>query len=186
LADPRPDARAALRFAEYTWAILDRDGVLNADRPDYVLTPADWQPLPGAFEGLAHLGRAGVRLAVATNQSAVGRGLLAPAGLARIHARLLDAAWAAGARIEAIAVCPHAPDAGCACRKPAPGLLLRLARCLRFAPSRAVMIGDQPRDRAAAQAAGMSFIGIGPRMAGSPPAYPDLAACVDAWLGSAR
>lgn len=166
------------------WLILDRDGVLNADRPDYVLTPDQFQPLPGAFAALARFTRAGVRLAVATNQSAVGRGWLSVAGLAAIHARLLDEAERAGARIEAIAWCPHAPDAGCACRKPAPGLLLRLARCLRFDPAQALFVGDQLRDLDAARAAAMPGWGIGPGQAlGGAPCFADLGALADHCLG---
>lgn len=166
------------------WLILDRDGVLNADRPDHVLTPDQFQPLPGAFEALARFTRAGVRLAVATNQSAVGRGWLSVAGLAAIHARLLHAADRAGACIEAIAFCPHAPDAGCACRKPAPGLLLTLARCLKFDPRDAWFAGDQPRDLAAARAAGLRGIAIGPALTDADaPHFADLPALAAHCLG---
>lgn len=163
------------------WLILDRDGVINADRSDYVLSVAQWQPLPGALAALARLSRAGVRLAVATNQSAVGRGWLAPAELARIHLHMLRALETAGGRIEAIAVCPHAPGAGCDCRKPAPGLLLRLAHCLDFQPADAVMVGDQARDLEAAAAAGMRALRVGANGE-----YADLVALADLWLGPGR
>lgn len=176
------------------WVILDRDGVINADPPVSgparagVLSVAQWQPLPGALEALARLTRAGVGLAVATNQSAVGRGWLSAAELARIHLRMLAAVEAAGGRLAAIAVCPHAPDQGCDCRKPAPGLLWRLAECLRFVPGEAALVGDQARDIQAAHAAGMRACAVGAaaRAAWGVPCFADLAALTAHWLGAAR
>lgn len=176
------------------WVILDRDGVINADPPAPagaragVLGVAQWQPLPGALDALARLTRAGVGLAVATNQSAVGRGWLSAAELARIHLRMLAAIEAAGGRLAAIAVCPHAPGQGCDCRKPAPGLLWRLAGCLRFAPDDAVLVGDQARDIQAAHAAGMRACAVGAaaHTDWGAPCFADIAALTAHWLGPAR
>lgn len=174
--------------------ILDRDGVINADPPAPagaragVLSVAQWQPLPGALDAIARLTRAGVGVAVATNQSAVGRGWLSAAELARIHLRMLAAIEAAGGRLAAIAVCPHAPGHGCDCRKPAPGLLRRLAACLHFDPAEAMLVGDQARDIQAAHAAGLRACAVGPaaRAAWGAPCFTDLAALTAHWLGAAR
>lgn len=137
-------------------AILDRDGVINADSDDYILSPDAFRPLPGSLAAIARLTRAGWRVAVATNQSAVGRGWLDRETLDAIHARMHELVEAAGGRIDAIACCPHAPDAGCGCRKPEPGLLLELLETLdaQAAQTPVPFIGDSLRDLQAARAAG--------------------------------
>jgi D-glycero-D-manno-heptose 1,7-bisphosphate phosphatase len=106
--------------------IFDRDGVLNAEPRDggYVRMPEQWQWLPGVPESLARLSAAGICISVATNQACVGRGLVTHDELDAIHARMLEEAARAGATIDHVFVCPHAPEQTCGCRKPAPGLLL--------------------------------------------------------------
>lgn len=137
--------------------ILDRDGVLNVDRPEYVLRPAEWIPIPGSLEAVARLTRAGHRVVVATNQSAVGRGLLAENVLEAIHDRMREEIAAHGGRIEAVYVCPHAPDEGCPCRKPAPGLYRRALDAFPDVPLRAVrVVGDSLRDLLPAWELGVS------------------------------
>jgi len=138
--------------------ILDRDGVLNreAEAGGYVHAPSEFHWLPGALEGLALLRRAGVRLSVATNQSGVGRGLLSAAQLAAVHAHMQAQAAAAGGALDAVLVCPHAPEAQCLCRKPAPGLVLAaIARC-GIAASESLVVGDDGRDLEAARRAGVA------------------------------
>jgi len=137
--------------------ILDRDGVLNQEAPrgGYILQPQEFQWLPDALEALALLRRAGVRLSVATNQSAVGRGLMTAADLDAIHARMRREATAAGATLAAVFACPHAPDAGCGCRKPAPGLILQAITASGIDPAHTLLAGDDLRDLQAAQAAGI-------------------------------
>ncbi len=134
--------------------ILDRDGVINADSSEHVRSIAAWQPLPGSLEALGKLQRAGWEVVVATNQSGVARGLLTEQELDSIHAHMCHQVTAAGGSIRAIASCTHGPEAGCACRKPAPGLVhqleRRLGRSLRDAP----FVGDAERDLQAARAAG--------------------------------
>lgn len=144
------------------WLLLDRDGVLNADSRDHVRCAAQWRPLPGALQAVARCHRAGIRMAVVTNQSGVARGYFSPATLALIHARMFAEVRGQGGRIEAAFYCPHGPDDGCACRKPAPGLLLRAMRYLGARPDQTLMIGDSERDMQAARAAGLGHLRVGP------------------------
>lgn len=133
--------------------ILDRDGVLNAEPRDggYVTDWTQWRWLPGALESLAMLRSAGVRISVATNQSCVGRGLVTRDEMDAIHARMLDEAARAGATIEHVFVCPHAPGTGCNCRKPAPGLLLAALDATRIPRRATLVVGDDLRDLQAAR-----------------------------------
>jgi histidinol-phosphate phosphatase family protein len=142
--------------------LLDRDGVINRMRPDYVKRWEEMELLPGAVEALARLSRAGCRLVVLTNQSAIGRGILTHEGVDEIHQRLDAVVKEAGGRIDAYLVCPHAPADACACRKPAPGLLLRARDELGVDLGRAVLIGDQPSDLEAAEAARCDAILVDP------------------------
>ncbi len=132
--------------------VLDRDGVINADSPDYIKSPAEWHALPGSLNAIARLCASGFTVVVATNQSGVGRGLFTEQTLAKIHDEMLRQVSEAGGDIAAVFVCPHAPDAGCDCRKPLPGLLRQIERqfgtTLRGAPA----VGDSARDIDAAVA----------------------------------
>jgi D-glycero-D-manno-heptose 1,7-bisphosphate phosphatase len=134
--------------------ILDRDGVINADSPAYVRSPAEFVPLPGSLEAIARLNDAGVRVAVATNQSGLARGLFDQSTLDAIHARLHELVRGVGGRIEAIACCPHGPEDGCSCRKPRAGLLEQIGRELGVELGGAPFVGDSERDLEAALAAG--------------------------------
>ena len=137
--------------------LLDRDGVINENRASYVTRWADFRFLPRSLEALAALRRLGLRLAVVTNQSVVGRGLLARQTLEDIHRRMLAHCARGGITIDGVLTCPHTPWDGCDCRKPQPGLLLRAMAALGEPPERCVAIGDGPEDALAAQAAGVPF-----------------------------
>lgn len=134
--------------------ILDRDGVINHESDAFIKSPAEWRPIEGSLEAIALLSRHGYTVAVASNQSGVGRGLFDRAALAAIHRKMRRAVEKAGGRIDRIVFCPHHPDDGCDCRKPAPGLLQRLARHYRMTLSGVAVIGDSERDLDAAVAAG--------------------------------
>jgi D-glycero-D-manno-heptose 1,7-bisphosphate phosphatase len=174
--------------------ILDRDGVLNEEPPDggYVCDPDAFRWLPGVLEALARLRAAGVRLSVVTNQSCVGRGILTAEGLARVHARMSRDAAAAGGALDAIFCCPHAPDAGCACRKPAPGLVHAAIRESGIDPRATLLVGDADRDLAAGRSAGIAvaLVRTGKGRATErtlsdprPPVFDDLASVVAALAG---
>lgn len=102
--------------------ILDRDGTLNRSRDDYVASPDEWEPLPGALEAVARLNQEGWRVVLATNQSGIGRSEFDMAALNAIHAKMHRQLAVAGGRVDAVFFCPHAPEDACQCRKPAPGL----------------------------------------------------------------
>lgn len=138
--------------------ILDRDGVLNREAPahGYILEPADFHWLPGALEALALMHGAGIRLSVASNQSAVGRGLMDLAQLEGIMAHMRAQAAAAGGPIDAVFYCPHAPEDACDCRKPRPGLLIAAVKASGIDPGLTLFAGDDLRDVEAAQAAGVA------------------------------
>jgi D-glycero-D-manno-heptose 1,7-bisphosphate phosphatase len=140
--------------------ILDRDGVLNREAPaaGYVLRPEDFHWLPGALEALAILHRAGIRLSVATNQSAVGRGLMDRARLESIHVRMCAEAQDCGGPLAAVFCCPHAPEEHCDCRKPAPGLILAAVHASAIPAAQTLLVGDDVRDVEAARAAGIAAV----------------------------
>jgi D-glycero-D-manno-heptose 1,7-bisphosphate phosphatase len=141
----------------YKHVILDRDGVLNYEARDngYVREPAEFFWLPGALEALAALRRAGMYLSVATNQSGVGRGLMTLAQLEAIHERMRSEAARHGGALDAVLVCPHAPDEQCTCRKPAPGLIQMALAQSGIAPEETLVVGDDHRDLEAAARAGV-------------------------------
>src|SRR3972149_182151 len=118
--------------------LLDRDGVINENRADYVTRWEQFRFLPGALDGLTALRRLGFRLAVVTNQSAIGRGLLSTQTLEEIHRRMFARCDAHGITIEGIFACPHAPWERCDCRKPRPGLLLAAMAALGELPERCI------------------------------------------------
>src|SRR5262249_49302787 len=122
--------------------LLDRDGVLNADRPDSVKSPAELVMLPGAAEAVARLNRAGSLVVVCTNQGVVGRGIIDESMLARIHDKLGDELARAGARLDALICCTDHPQRPGPRRKPAPGMLREAMARYRIAPDQTVMIGD--------------------------------------------
>jgi len=139
--------------------MLDRDGVINFDSPDYILSPEQWRPIPGSLEAIARLKRAGLQVTVCSNQSALGRGMIDQAMFDSIQAKMIAETEKAGGSFDYIAYCPHGPDDGCACRKPLPGMLLDTFKTLDIQDkSTVVMIGDSYRDVQAAHAAGIAAI----------------------------
>jgi D-glycero-D-manno-heptose 1,7-bisphosphate phosphatase len=134
--------------------IVDRDGVINRDSEQYIKSPGEWQPIAGSLEAIARFTQAGFRVVVATNQSGVGRGLFDMAALNAIHDKMHKAVNQLGGRIDAVFFCPHAQEAGCACRKPQPGMLLEIAARFNVALAGVPAIGDSLRDLQAANAVG--------------------------------
>ena len=176
--------------------VLDRDGVINRESPDFIRRPEEWIPLPGSIGAIADLTRAGFTVVVASNQSGVGRGLFSAATLAAIHDRMNRTVEAAGGRLDGIYFCPHRPEDACECRKPLPGLLrqieARYGITLRGTPA----IGDSSRDLEAAWRVGARAIlvrtGNGPETerrleAGAAvEVFPDLAAVAAVLVAESR
>ena len=134
--------------------ILDRDGVINWDSDKYIRSLDEWVPIPGSIEAIAKLSRAGFQVAVATNQSGLGRGYFDLEQLEAIHASLCARVEELGGQIAGIFYCPHLPDAGCDCRKPATGLLDSIERELNLSAREAIFIGDSLKDVQAARSFG--------------------------------
>ncbi len=150
---PRPLHMAMTLF-------LDRDGVVNVRTPnDYVKTPDAWLPTPGLEEALRLLAIDFQRILVVTNQAGIGKELMSEADLVAVHAKMFALAAAAGGRIDGAYHCPHRPNAGCACRKPATGmawLALRDFPDIDF--SQAWMVGDSVSDMLFGQSLGMRTV----------------------------
>ena len=136
------------------YIILDRDGTINRDSDDYIKSPDEWQPLPGALEAIARLSQAGWHLVIASNQSGLGRGLFDVATLNLIHEKMNKLLTAAGGRIDAIFYCPHVPQDKCSCRKPLPGLFEQIGDRLGAQLDQVHAVGDTLRDAQAAAAVG--------------------------------
>lgn len=132
--------------------ILDRDGVINYDSPDYIKSPDEWQPIPGSIEAIALLKNAGYIVVVATNQSGIARNLYDIATLQSIHEKMQQLCLKNGAAIDKIYYCPHHPSEHCACRKPKPGMLVQIAQDFDCSLNNVPVIGDRLTDIAAAQA----------------------------------
>lgn len=134
---------------------LDRDGVINENRPDYVKSWSEFHFLPGSREAIAQLTQAGHRIIVCTNQAGISKGKLTVDTIEEINHRMLADIMTAGGVIEKVYYCPHSKDENCNCRKPRPGLLLRASRELHLDMGDAVFIGDTISDIQAGFAAGI-------------------------------
>lgn len=141
---------------------LDRDGTINADRPDYVKGWEEFHFFPEALAALRRLARLEVDIIVVTNQSAIGRRVISATVVSEINRRMVSEIERHGGRITAVYVCPHVPWAGCPCRKPKPGLLLRAAARHRIDLSQSFMVGNHISDAEAAVAVGCKPILISP------------------------
>ncbi|MDH7487812.1 MAG: D-glycero-beta-D-manno-heptose 1,7-bisphosphate 7-phosphatase [Anaerolineae bacterium] len=166
---------------------LDRDGVINENRPDYVKTWGEFVFLPGVMESLRRLAQSDLLIVVITNQSAIGRGLVSLEEAKAInHCMVEEIEWAGG-RVDGVFMCPHRPDEGCDCRKPRPGLLRQAAEKLDVDLKRSFLVGDALSDVEAARAAGCQPIlvltGRGreqlTQQTQGCPVVPDLAAAVE-------
>ncbi|MCP4907597.1 MAG: D-glycero-beta-D-manno-heptose 1,7-bisphosphate 7-phosphatase [bacterium] len=173
-------------------AFLDRDGVINEDSLDFVRSLVDFRFLPGSLGAIAALTGAGWRVVVVSNQSGLARGLIARHDLEAIHDSLRGRVRSLGGRIDGIFVCPHAPEEGCRCRKPATGLFEEAESRLGLRARGALLVGDRESDLAAGAAAGCFSMlvqtGRGKEwlregsVVPEAPVFPDLAAAVEALL----
>jgi D-glycero-D-manno-heptose 1,7-bisphosphate phosphatase len=127
------------------FALLDRDGTINVER-NHLGDPDEVELIPGSAGAIARLRALGLGVVVVTNQAQVGRGLLSEDRLAQIHARLRALLAVEGAQVDAILWCPHAPEDGCACRKPGTGMAEEAARRFGFDPTRSFVVGDHAGD----------------------------------------
>jgi D-glycero-D-manno-heptose 1,7-bisphosphate phosphatase len=134
--------------------ILDRDGTINEDRDDFVKTPDEWVPIPGALEAIARLNHAGWHTVVATNQSGLGRGTFDMATLNAMHTKMNQLLAKQGGRIDAVFFCPHAPEDACSCRKPLPGLFEQIGVRFGVDLCDVPVVGDSLRDLQAGVAVG--------------------------------
>ncbi|NHZ72866.1 MAG: HAD-IIIA family hydrolase [Nitrospirae bacterium] len=157
------------RLTPIRHVILDRDGVLNRELVSGWLTDlGQWQWEEGAIEALGIWATHGTWISVVTNQSGIGRGVASRQAVDGIHEWLGNELSARGIELVGIFVCPHAPDEGCDCRKPRPGLILEAVEKSGIPTEETIVIGDDLRDLAAGRAAGLRVglvcTGKGPRV----------------------
>ena len=177
---------------------LDRDGVINENRTDYVKNVNEFRFLPGSCTAIAELTRARYRIFVCTNQAGIARGLISLETLKEIHCHMLAQIAKVGGNIEKIYFCPHMKDEGCLCRKPQPGMLFQARDEFVLDLSQAVFVGDSLSDVRAGFAAGVQPIlvltGLGREqlqahhqdIQNTFPVMESLAHVTDALLGNAH
>ena len=170
--------------------LLDRDGTLNVNPPHYVKSVDELEPIPGAFEAVGRLTRAGWGVAVVTNQSCIGKGIVSAAAVDEVNEACRRLAEAHGGIIDGFHVSPDAPGSDSPARKPRPGLLLAAARDHGYDLARSYTVGDSTRDLEAGRAAGTTPLlvltghGEAARRESGHPAdrtFPSLAEAVD-WI----
>jgi D-glycero-D-manno-heptose 1,7-bisphosphate phosphatase len=179
---PHPSIRAIL---------LDRDGVINRERKDYVKSWEEFEFLPRSLAALQRLATHPWPILVITNQSAIGRKIVSAEDVDEIHRRLSESVCRAGGRINGFFVCPHRPDEQCACRKPQPGLLIQAAKAFDLELTQCIFIGDSFTDYQAAAAVNCPaiFVNSGHQDLGRRsdnhmcvPVFPDLFSAVESIL----
>ena len=141
------------KFISRRAVLLDRDGTIIEDR-HYLSDPKGVRLLPGVGQSLRRLADLGLILVVVTNQSGIGRGLFSDKQAQAVHAEMVRQLARERVRFEGVFVCPHAPEEGCCCRKPAPGLVERAAHELGFRPQESFVFGDRECDIALGQQVG--------------------------------
>lgn len=139
---------------------LDRDGVIIENRANYVRSWDDVTIYPQALAALAKIRDSPYRIVIVTNQSGIGRGFFSQEAADAVNARLVADIERKGGRIDAVFMCPHAPNDHCPCRKPAPGLLLQAAEHLEIDLPRSILIGDALTDLDAGLAAEVGQVAL--------------------------
>jgi len=148
---------------------FDRDGTLIVDR-GYLSSPRRVEFIPGALDVLRQLQEQGFLLVIVSNQSGIGRGFITKEQAEAVDKRFRAILAENGIHVAGTYYCPHAPDAGCNCRKPEPGLLRRAANELQIDLAQSYMVGDKASDCQAGLTAGCSAVLIGDAL--------ELAGCV--------
>lgn len=133
---------------------LDRDGVINEDRPDFITSWEEVRFYPDALDALSWLRELGVQVILVSNQSGLNRGIVHWESFWEIHHRMMDTIRDSGGEILAAFYCPHRPDEHCQCRKPKPGMILEASKLYGILPGTCTMIGDRLTDLDAAAQAG--------------------------------
>lgn len=133
---------------------LDRDGVINEDREDYVKSWGEFRFIPGVRSALKKLQQAKIPVVVITNQSIIGRRIVTEKELFYIHDRMIKGVQKSGGRIAKIYFCPHRPDEQCHCRKPRIGLLKKAAKEMNLDLKNSLFVGDTLKDVQAGKRAG--------------------------------
>jgi D-glycero-D-manno-heptose 1,7-bisphosphate phosphatase len=163
------------RTAKGPAIFIDRDGVINCRRPgDYVLDWSQFVFMPGIREALQHLSSLGLPMIIISNQAAVGKGLLNPAGLEEITARMNEALVADGTSLAGAYYCTHRIEDHCPCRKPKPALLFSAAADFNIDLTRSIFVGDSETDAQAARAAGCASVLFGSDRSLQPTSPSDL------------
>lgn len=134
--------------------ILDRDGVINQDRNDFVKSADEWIPIEGSMDAIAFLTEAGYTITVATNQSGIGRKYFTMQHLAEMHNKMHRLVQHAGGVIDGIWFCPHTAASECDCRKPKPGMICDILERFQAEASETWLVGDSLRDLQAIEAVG--------------------------------
>lgn len=142
----------------YQLIILDRDGVINQDSPDYIKSADEWIPIAGSLAAIAQLNQRGYIVCICTNQSGIGRGYFSLNALEQMHAKMTRLLTAENGHIDGLFFCPHAPDEHCDCRKPKPGMYQAAIEQFSVTPEQTLVIGDSLRDIQAAQAIGVHAV----------------------------
>jgi D-glycero-D-manno-heptose 1,7-bisphosphate phosphatase len=137
---------------------LDRDGVINRNRDDCIHSFEQFQWIPGSFEAIVKLCRAGLAPALITNQSCIGRGWVPESRIRAMHSTIQNMLNVKGGGFTAVYYCPHNPKANCHCRKPKGAMLRRALKDYKVGPRDAVFIGDNITDFQAAKLVGVPFI----------------------------
>lgn len=134
--------------------LLDRDGIINEDRPDYIKHPGEFRFYEDALQALRWLHQQGIGTVVISNQSGLNRGFISWDDFWGIHACLIKGVREAGGNILGAFYCPHRPDEGCSCRKPLPGMLQAASERFQIPLAETHFIGDKETDLLAARRAG--------------------------------
>ena len=153
----RRDVEVKMQKGARIAVFVDRDGTICFDK-HYLSDPDGLELIPTVAEGIKRLNDAKMTVIVVTNQSGVRRGYFTEETLKTVHDRLRQILASHGAKIDDIFYCPHRPDEGCKCRKPAPGMLIQARDKHGFDLTRSFVIGDRMMDVGMAHAVGAKGI----------------------------
>jgi len=137
---------------------LDRDGIINEHRDDYVKNLNELKILPNAAKAIKKLNDLNYLVIIITNQSVVNRRIITERNLSEINNLILKQMADSGAKIDSIYYCPHTPEQNCTCRKPKPGLILQAIKDYNLDNSKCLMIGDSESDIQAAKQANIQSL----------------------------